>query len=96
MPSGFLEHVFAEFGVASQVIPNIIDLDTFHPAQSTNAARVRRDCGEYIAVITRNLEPIYGLETAIRCVALVRDVIPGVVLKIAGSGPQRAERLRRA
>jgi glycosyltransferase involved in cell wall biosynthesis len=42
-------------------------------------------------VVTRNLEPIYGLETAIRAVALVRAKLPTIRLKIAGSGPQGEE-----
>jgi glycosyltransferase involved in cell wall biosynthesis len=50
----------------------------------------------FTLVITRNLEPIYGLDTAIRALALAREVIPHIQLKIAGSGPQRAELLQLA
>lgn len=88
VPSGFLEEVFSEFGIAVKIIPNIIDLHTFRPNTLSGTERVCRDEGDYVAVITRNLEPIYGLDTAIRCVALVREAIPGIILKIAGSGPQ--------
>jgi glycosyltransferase involved in cell wall biosynthesis len=45
----------------------------------------------FTLVITRNLEPIYGLDTAIRALALVREKVPEIQLKIAGSGPQSAE-----
>lgn len=85
VPSGFLQNVFAQFGIATKIVPNIIDLDLFHPAEGT--VRERR----FTVVITRNLEPIYGLDTAIRCIALVRQSIPGIALKIAGSGPQLAQ-----
>jgi glycosyltransferase involved in cell wall biosynthesis len=85
VPSGFLQQVFAEVGLSAAVIPNIIDLDTFYPAPEPSADAV------FTLVITRNLEPIYGLDTAIRALALVRETIPDIQLKIAGSGPQRAE-----
>lgn len=85
VPSGFLQNVFAEFGVPSKVIPNIIDLDTFCPSGE------KVDEGSFTLVITRNLEPIYGLETAIRAIVIARGKIPGIQLKIAGSGPQLKE-----
>jgi glycosyltransferase involved in cell wall biosynthesis len=82
VPSGFLQQVFSEFGIASTVIPNIIDLDTFSPAQLQTQGQ------NFNLVVTRNLEPIYGLETAIQALALARAQIPAIQLKIAGSGPQ--------
>ncbi|MCB1705689.1 MAG: glycosyltransferase family 4 protein [Halioglobus sp.] len=85
VPSGFLQQVFSEFGVAADVIPNIIDLEMFHPAAEHTTDSV------FTLVITRNLEPIYGLDTAIRALALARETVPALRLKIAGSGPQRAE-----
>jgi glycosyltransferase involved in cell wall biosynthesis len=85
MPSGFLQQVFSEFGVSSSVIPNIIDLDTFYPAPELTPREA------FTVVITRNLEPIYGLETAIRALALAHEEIPDIQLKIAGSGPQLQE-----
>jgi glycosyltransferase involved in cell wall biosynthesis len=85
VPSGFLQRVFSEVGLFSTIIPNIIDLDSFYSLEEPPL-----DAG-FTLVITRNLEPIYGLDTAIRALALARDVIPNIRLKIAGSGPQRAE-----
>lgn len=85
VPSGYLQQVFGEFGLAAAVIPNIIDLQTFQPAPLT------LDGDTFELVITRNLEPIYGLDTAIRAIARVREQEPGIRLKIAGSGPQREE-----
>jgi glycosyltransferase involved in cell wall biosynthesis len=85
VPSGFLQQVFSEVGLSSAVIPNIIDMETFHPAAEPPPAT------PFTVVITRNLEPIYGLDTAIRAFAVVRETCPDVVLKIAGSGPQHAE-----
>jgi len=85
VPSGFLRRVFGEVGLVASVIPNIIDLETFRPGSE-------RPAGEgFTLVITRNLEAIYGLDTALRAVALAREHIPGIRLKIAGSGPLAAE-----
>ena len=85
VPSGFLEDVFAQFAVKTTVIPNIIDQERFKPESRAQA----RDSFNLIA--TRNLEPIYGLDTAIRAIGIARESIPDVRLKIAGSGPQRKE-----
>tara|TARA_B110000503_G_scaffold34861_2_gene56931 strand:- start:58621 stop:59700 length:1080 start_codon:yes stop_codon:yes gene_type:complete len=85
VPSGFLRQVFSEFGVVAAIIPNIIDLETFYPASHQPQDTV------FTLVITRNLEPIYGLETAIRALALAREQVPDIQLKIAGSGPQGPE-----
>jgi len=85
VPSGFLEAVFREFGVATQVVPNIVDLDFFHPAAS------RRSDGTFTIAIARNLEALYGIDTALEAFALARAEHAGLRLKIAGSGPQRVE-----
>lgn len=82
VPSGYLQQIFAEFGLKTEIIPNIIDLNRFkskkHPLR-------------YHVVITRNLEPIYGIETAIDAISIVKQKIPQVRLTIAGSGPQENE-----
>ena len=87
VPSGFLQQVFGEHGIHAQIIPNIIDLDFFRPL----ASRTPREASEqpFRLAVTRNLEAIYGLETAIQAMALVREELPGIRLEIAGSGPQR-------
>lgn len=84
VPSGFLQAVFSQQGLAVRVIPNIIDAERFIWREPTRgmieAPRV---------IVTRNLEPIYDIATAIRTFALVREQFPGATLAIAGSGPQR-------
>jgi glycosyltransferase involved in cell wall biosynthesis len=84
VPSGFLRQVFGEVGMAADVIPNIIDLETFSPDSQSRAE------SNFTLAITRNLESIYGLDTAIHALALAREQCPGIQLKIAGSGPQAA------
>ena len=83
-PSDFLRRVFARHGLDAQVIPNVVDLDRFGAAQAAKGG------GPHI-VVARNLEAIYGLDTAIRALALLRRTQPGAVLTLAGSGPQEAE-----
>lgn len=92
VPSGFLQEVFNDFGFASSVVPNIIDPDTFYPAPPAEGGPA--EARPFTIVITRNLESIYGLDTAIRALALVHEQLPDIRLKIAGSGPQRDELLQ--
>lgn len=94
VPSGFLKGVFGAHGIACKVIPNIVDLVRFRPAEPTSSASRPRQI-----VVTRNLEPIYGIETAIKATAqLHRSGGPAVRLAVAGVGPSREslERLAEA
>lgn len=80
-PSPFLLRVFARHGLDAVVIPNVIDLDRF-------PARTPRAFGDAPhVVVARNLEPIYGLATAIEALAILRRTYPRATLTIAGSGP---------
>ncbi len=84
-PSPFLRRVFARHGLEAEVIPNVIDLERFH-------GHPPRDFGPAPhIVVARNLEPIYGLDTAIAALALLRRHYPGATMTIAGTGPQLAE-----
>ena len=44
VPSGFLEHVFNKYGVATTIVPNIINLSRFRQADGVTARRQCR-CG---------------------------------------------------
>lgn len=83
VPSGFLQEIFAGSAIRSQVVPNIIDLERFHPAGNDVGAATPH------LVVARNLEPIYDIATAVRAFVLVRRHNPGARLTIAGSGPER-------
>lgn len=93
VPSGFLERVFREHDLAVRIVPNIVDLSRFMAAPKTTSTV---DAGLHL-VVTRNLEPIYDISTALRAFALVRssssNLASNISLSIAGSGPE-AERLR--
>lgn len=82
VPSRFLQEVFSQHGVCAEIIPNIVDLETFQPGGD----EPRR--GVHI-VVTRNLERLYGIDTAIRAVAILRNEFPDLVVSIAGTGPDR-------
>lgn len=82
VPSRFLQEVFQEFGCIARVIPNIIDLDRFKPRPATTATVAPH------IVVTRNLEAIYDISTALRAFALVRDRFPDARMSVAGTGPE--------
>jgi glycosyltransferase involved in cell wall biosynthesis len=88
VPSGFLQSVFARYGIAAEIVPNVVDLARFGPAE-------RRTSGQHI-VVTRNLEQIYDIPTALRALAKVRVRLPAARLTIAGSGPELASLQRLA
>jgi glycosyltransferase involved in cell wall biosynthesis len=83
-PSVFLQRIFAKYGLASTVIPNIIDLARFAPV-APNAFGMAPHL-----VVTRHLEPIYDIATSIRAFALVQTVYKGARLTVAGTGPELA------
>lgn len=82
VPSGFLREVFDRFGVHAEVIPNAVDLSMFHPGARASAP---------VVIVTRNLEPIYDIATALRAMVRVRREVTSARIVIAGSGPQQAE-----
>jgi glycosyltransferase involved in cell wall biosynthesis len=85
VPSGYLKKVFADFGLDTHVIPNIVDLERFKPI-STKPQKPT-----FKLIITRNLEVIYGIETAIKAVALAKEQVADLCLEIAGTGPQQKD-----
>lgn len=82
VPSGFLQSVFARHGIPSEVVPNAVDLETFHPPV------LPRQRGAHLVVL-RNLEAMYDNATAIRALARMKQRRSDARLTIAGSGPER-------
>jgi len=83
VPSAFLQEVFGERGVQAVIVPNIVDLENFAPGPMDREAIV-----EPHLLVTRNLEPIYDIGTALRAFALTCERFPGAKLSVAGSGPE--------
>lgn len=82
LPSGFLQQVFARHGMAGTVVPNIVDLSRFRPADAEERPRVPR------LLVARNLEPLYDNASALRALAEVRRVHPQAELVVTGTGPE--------
>ncbi|MBL8342367.1 MAG: glycosyltransferase family 4 protein [Rubrivivax sp.] len=80
-PSPFLQRVFAQHDLDAQIIPNIIDLQRFQPRAPRAAS------ADPHVIVTRNLEPIYDIPTALRAFAAIRQRLPRARLTVAGSGP---------
>jgi glycosyltransferase involved in cell wall biosynthesis len=83
VPSNFLAGVFRRHGVEAEIVQNIIDLSCFRPAERSTA--------DPHLIMTRNLEDIYDIPTAVRAFASVKRVHEKARLTIAGSGPARPE-----
>jgi len=82
VPSAFLRDVFARHGIVAEVLANVVNLSRFR-----FVARARHDAPHL--VVTRNLEAIYDIPTALRAFARVRDTYPRARLSVAGEGPER-------
>ena len=82
VPSGFLQEVFARYGFASTVLPNVVDTMRFSPAGPT-AIGLERHILSWRAIS----EAIYDIAAAIRAFARVRAKFPAASLSIAGTGP---------
>lgn len=80
VPSGFLQGVFERIGVETEIVPNIVDLARFRP----NPGHLPG----HRAIVTRNLEDIYDIPTALRAFAQVRLAYADAKLTVAGSGPR--------
>jgi L-malate glycosyltransferase len=80
VPSRFLHDVFARFGIASEIIPNIVDAGRF--------AFRRRDTVRPRLLSTRNFETLYNLPCTLRSFRIVQDRYADATLTLVGSGSQ--------
>lgn len=82
VPSRFLHEVFAGFGIGSEIIPNIVDVERF---------RFRRRDGLHPRILsTRNFEALYNLPCTLRAFRVVQDRYPEATLTLVGAGSQEA------
>jgi glycosyltransferase involved in cell wall biosynthesis len=82
VPSRFLHDVFASFGIRSQVIPNIVDVERFRFR--------RRERLRPRILSTRNFEALYNLPCTLRAFRLIQDRYPEAQLTLVGGGSQDA------
>jgi glycosyltransferase involved in cell wall biosynthesis len=80
VPSRFLHDVFARFGISSEIIPNIVDLERFRFR--------RRETFRPRILSTRNFENLYNLACTLRAFRIVQDRHPDATLTLVGGGSQ--------
>jgi len=80
VPSTFLRDVFAQHGIQSEVIPNIVDVDRF--------AFRRREPLRPRLLSTRNFEPLYNVACTLRAFRLVQNRYPEATLTLVGAGSE--------
>ncbi|MBV7534764.1 glycosyltransferase [Duganella sp. sic0402] len=80
VPSAYLVGVFGAHGITAQIVPNIVNLARFSPAE--------RRHGRNHILIARHLEPLYDHATALHAFALLRRDLPSACLTICGEGPE--------
>ncbi len=80
VPSRFLQEVFATFGLPSEIVPNIVDVDRF-------AFRRRSPLTPKI-LSTRNFESLYNVACTLRAFQLVQRDHPDATLTLVGGGAQ--------
>jgi glycosyltransferase involved in cell wall biosynthesis len=85
VPSNFLLQLFRQYGMTATLLPNLADTDSFG-FKARNPLRPR-------FFVTRNLEPMYDVESVLRAFRLIQQRIPEATLGIAGAGSEEA-RLR--
>lgn len=81
VPSSFLCAVFEKYGFRAGIVPNIVNLDAFRPAEVLPASPH--------LIVTRHLEPIYDIASVLRAFAIVVDRHADATLTVVGSGPDR-------
>ena len=86
VPSAFLADVFNRWGIATRIVPNIVDVQRF--TASRRHPLIKEETSPRL-LVTRNLEPIYDIDTALRVLQQVCKTFPGVTMTICGSGPER-------
>jgi len=79
VPSGFLRDMFYRWNVSTEIVPNIVDLSRLSPGTAR--------AGRLHVIVTRNLEDVYDIPTAIRAFALIHERFDHATLSVAGSGP---------
>jgi glycosyltransferase involved in cell wall biosynthesis len=90
VPSPFLQQVFARYQQNSAIVPNILDHTQFYPAKQPKALQQEPISAPH-CIVTRNLEAIYDVTSAINAFHLLQQEYPAARLTIAGTGPLLAQ-----
>lgn len=87
VPSGYTAEVFRRRGFDVRIVKNIIDIGRF--TYDGRPSWPRTTDGPHL-LVTRNLEPIYDIPTALHVLRRVSRVYPKARLTVCGSGPDKA------
>jgi glycosyltransferase involved in cell wall biosynthesis len=80
VPSEFLQEVFGKWRIATSLLPNIADTETFPWKE--------RDHFAPRLLITRHLEPMYNAACALRAFQTIQQRFPEATFTIAGDGSE--------
>ncbi len=78
VPSGYLDKVFREFGLQTEVVPNIVDVAQF-------GFRERKPLRPHL-ICTRGFHPYYCLDVVVRAFAKIQLAFPEAKLDLVGKG----------
>ncbi len=84
-----MRDLFVERGAPREkigVVLNSFDEDRLAPQRFPST---KRDDDDFVLICHGTIDPNFGIDVVIRAVALLRDSIPGLRLRIYGEGPQR-------
>jgi glycosyltransferase involved in cell wall biosynthesis len=84
VPSGFLAEVFRRRYIDVHIVKNIVDIERFILADHRQQQRL--DAPHLL--VTRNLEAIYDIGTALRAFRRIHQTCPGARLTVCGAGPE--------
>jgi glycosyltransferase involved in cell wall biosynthesis len=78
VPSGYLADIFREFGLQTQIVPNVVDLAQF-------SFRERNPLCPHL-VCTRGFHPYYCVDVVVRALAEIQQLFPEAKLDLLGKG----------
>ena len=85
VPSRYLERCFAQLGFASEIVPNVLDLDRFKFRQRIHLSPT--------LLVTRNLESMYNVLMALQAFETIKGRHSDATIDIVGTGGEE-RRLR--
>lgn len=80
VPSLYLKKIFEQFGFQTEVILNVVDLETF--------AFKKREKFQPKFLVNRGLEPMYNVGCVLKAFQIIQDSYPEAELIVIGSGSE--------
>ena len=83
VPSGYLQHVFKEFDMSAEIVPNLVDL--------TQIQKRERNPLRPVLICNRGFEPYYAVDDVVRAFSRVKQEFANAKLVLVGSGSQERQ-----